>query len=215
MENLVSLENVSFSYDNNTFIIKNLNLNINKGDFIGIVGANGAGKSTLLKLILGLIECNSGKIKRTKGLSFGYINQTTSQEEGAFPATVYEIVSLGLKKKPFSFITKKDKSEVNKVLEIFGLTDLKNKSINSLSGGQMQKVKIAKVVLSNPNLIIFDEPTTGIDDESVKVLFELINHLHAMKKTILIVSHNKEDLINCNRIIELGNDEIKEATYVK
>lgn len=79
----------------------------------------------------------------------------------------------------------------------------------------MQKVKIAKVVLSNPNLIIFDEPTTGIDDESVKVLFELINHLHAMKKTILIVSHNKEDLINCNRIIELGNDEIKEATYVK
>lgn len=82
MENLVSLENVSFSYDNNTFIIKNLNLNINKGDFIGIVGANGAGKSTLLKLILGLIECNSGKIKRTKGLSFGYINQTTSQEEG-------------------------------------------------------------------------------------------------------------------------------------
>lgn len=215
MENLVSLENVSFSYDNNTFIIKNLNLNINKGDFIGIVGANGAGKSTLLKLILGLIECNSGKIKRTKGLSFGYINQTTSQEEGAFPATVYEIVSLGLKKNPFSFITKKDKSEVNKVLEIFGLTDLKNKSINSLSGGQMQKVKIAKVVLSNPNLIIFDEPTTGIDDESVKVLFELINHLHAMKKTILIVSHNKEDLINCNRIIELGNDEIKEATYVK
>lgn len=215
MENLVSLENVSFSYDNNTFIIKDLNLNINKGDFIGIVGANGAGKSTLLKLVLGLIECNSGKITRTKGLSFGYINQTTSQEEGAFPATVYEIVSLGLKKKPFSFITKKDKSEVDKVLEIFGLTDLKNKSINSLSGGQMQKVKIAKVVLSNPNLIIFDEPTTGIDEESVKVLFELINHLHAMKKTILIVSHNKEDLINCNRIIELGNDEIKEATYVK
>ncbi len=215
MENLVSLENVSFSYDNNTFVIKNLNLNINKGDFIGIVGANGAGKSTLLKLVLGLIECNSGKIIRKKGLTYGYINQTTSQEEGSFPATVYEIVSLGLKKKPFSFITKSDKKEVDKVLEIFGLTELKNKSINSLSGGQMQKVKIAKVLLSNPNLIIFDEPTTGIDEESVRVLFELINHLHAMKKTILIVSHNKEDLSNCNRIIELGNDKIKEASYVK
>ncbi len=215
MENLISLENVSFSYDNNTFVIKNLNLNINKGDFIGIVGANGAGKSTLLKLVLGLIDPNSGKIIRQKGITYGYINQTTSQEEGAFPATVYEVVSLGLKKKPFHFITKSDKKEIDKVLEIFGLTKLKNKSINSLSGGQMQKVKIAKVVLANPNIIIFDEPTTGIDEESVKVLFELINHLHAMKKTILIVSHNKEDLSNCTRIIELGNDTIKEAQYVK
>lgn len=215
MEKLISLNDISFSYDNNTFIIKNLNMHINKGDFIGLVGANGAGKSTLLKLILGLIEPNSGKIERVKGLKYGYINQTTSNEEGSFPATVFEIVSLGLKKKPFHFITKKDKNEVNKVLELFGLSELKNKSINSLSGGQMQKVKIAKVVLSNPNIIIFDEPTTGIDSDSVKVLFELINHLHAMKKTILLVSHNKEDLTYCTRILELSKENLKEVPYVK
>lgn len=213
MENLISLKNVSFSYDNNIFVINNINLDINKGDFIGLVGANGAGKSTLLKLILGLIEPNGGKIEKINKLQFGYINQTTSTEEGSFPATVYEVVSLGLKKKPFHFINKKDKSEINKVLEIFGLTELKNKSINSLSGGQMQKVKIAKVLLANPNIIIFDEPTTGIDQETVKVLFELINHLHAMRKTIILVSHNKEDLNYCTKILELSQEGLKEVEH--
>jgi len=211
MDTLISLNNVSFSYDNDVEVLSNVNLKINRGDFIGLVGANGAGKSTLLKIILGLIKPSLGEIDKIKDIRFGYINQTTSTEEGSFPATVYEIVSLGLKKRPFSFKTKEDKKAVDKVLELFGLSKLKNKSINALSGGQMQKVKIAKVVLSNPNLIILDEPTTGIDAQSTKVLLELINHLHAMKKTILFVSHKSEELCSCTRIIELSENGIKEV----
>lgn len=211
MDTVLELKNVTFSYDNNVNVLDNANLTINRGDFIGLVGVNGAGKSTLLKVLLGLVKPTCGEVIKDKNIKFGYINQTTSQEEGSFPATVSEIVSLGLKKKPFHFITKKDKDNVAKVLEIFNLTNLKDKSINSLSGGQMQKVKIAKVLLSNPNLIILDEPTTGIDQESTKVLLELIYHLHAMKKTILFVSHNEEELTMCNRIISLCDSSIKEV----
>ena len=211
MDSIISLKNVSFSYDNNVNVLNDLNLDIYRGDFIGLIGANGAGKSTLLKVLLGLVKPNSGKIIKNKDINVGYVNQTTSSEEGSFPATVYEIVSLGLKKKPFHFINKDDKKNIERALELFNLTKLKNKSINSLSGGQMQKVKIAKVLLSNPNLIILDEPASGIDQESNKVLLELIYHLHAMKKTILFVSHNEADLKNCNRIIMLSDSTIKEV----
>lgn len=211
MDELIKLDNISFSYDNKNILLHNVNFNICRGDFIGLVGVNGSGKSTLLKLITGVVKPTSGQIRSQKGIKFGYVNQTTSLEEGAFPATVYEIVSLGIKKKPFSFLSKNDKLKIDQVLELFGLIKLKNKSINSLSGGQMQKVKIAKVLLSNPDLIILDEPTTGIDTISQEVLLELIKHLHAMKKTILFVSHNSAELNNCTRIVEISDNGLIEV----
>ena len=211
MDELIKLDNISFSYDNKNILLHNVNFNICRGDFIGLVGVNGSGKSTLLKLITGVVKPTSGQIRSQKGIKFGYVNQTTSLEEGAFPATVYEIVSLGIKKKPFSFLSKNDKLKIDQVLELFGLIKLKNKSINSLSGGQMQKVKIAKVLLANPDLIILDEPTTGIDTISQEVLLELIKHLHAMKKTILFVSHNSVELNNCTRIVEISDNGLIEV----
>lgn len=211
MEEIISLNNISFSYDNSSEILYNLNLVINKGDFIGVVGENGSGKSTLLKLLLGVVKPTSGEISFSKKIKFGYVNQTTSTEEGAFPATVYEVVSIGLNKKPFHFLNKNDKKRIDETLELFNLTNLKSKSINSLSGGQMQKVKIAKVLISNPDIIILDEPTTGIDCGSSMVLLELINHLHAMRKTIIFVSHKKEELKYCNRIIKLKPEGIEEV----
>ncbi|MCR5787004.1 MAG: ATP-binding cassette domain-containing protein [Acholeplasmatales bacterium] len=211
MEELIKLDNISFSYDNKNILLQNVNFNIYRSDFIGLVGVNGSGKSTLLKLITGVIKPTSGSIICNKKIKFGYVNQTTSLEEGAFPATVYEIVSLGICKKPFRFINKEDKNKIEQVLELFGLSKLKDKSINSLSGGQMQKVKIAKVLLSNPDLIILDEPTTGIDTISQEVLLELIRHLHAMKKTILFVSHNVKELEGCTRVVEISDNGIVEV----
>ncbi len=211
---ILNFKNVSFSYDNSKVVLNNVNLNISAGDFIGLIGENGSGKSTILKLILSEIKPTSGEIIKKKGLKIGYVNQTLSTEEGGFPATVYEILSLGLSKRPFTFLNKNDKKRINETLELFSLTALKNHSINSLSGGQLQKVKIAKVLLSNPELIILDEPTTGIDQESEEVLFELIRHISAMKKTIILVTHKDNELKYTNKIIKLtslGLEEIENA----
>ena len=207
---ILQFENVSFRYDNYKEIFNNINLEINTGDFIALVGENGSGKSTLLKLILGTVKPTSGKIIKNKKLKIGYVNQTISTEDITFPATVYEVLSLGLVNKPFHFLTKKDKVRLDETLELFNMTSLKNSSINSLSGGQMQKLKIAKVLLSNPDLIILDEPTTGIDVSSQEVLFELIKHISAMKKTIILVTHKEEELAYCTRILKLEENEVIE-----
>ncbi len=204
MENdvILSLQDLSFGY-NNQMVLENVNLDIKIGEFIGIVGLNGSGKSTLLKLILGVNKPSVGRIVKQDNVKIGYVNQTTITEEGGFPATIFEIVSLGLKKKPFSRLNKTDKDLVLKTLELFNLKQFKNKSMSTLSGGQAQKVKIAKVVVSNPDIIVLDEPTSGIDAESEEMLLEMINHLHAMKKTIIFVSHNPENLKDCNKIYKV------------
>lgn len=201
-EILLSLKNVSFGY-NDEDVLCDINLNIKRGEFIGIVGLNGSGKSTLLKLILGVNKPTNGEVLLAPGIRMGYVNQTISTEEGGFPATIFEVVSLGLRKKPFSRITKEERELVLKTLEIFNLKALKNKSTSTLSGGQAQKVKIAKVLVSNPDIIVLDEPTAGIDLESEDMLIEMINHLHAMKKTIIFVSHNPSNLDKCDDVYQV------------
>lgn len=204
---LLELKDISFSYGND-IILDNVNLKIEEGSFVGIVGLNGSGKTTLLRIILSLLKPTKGKIILSKKINFGYVNQTTSTEEGDFPQTVFECVALGLKKKPFHFINKNDKKKIIKMLDLFNLTELKDKPIGSLSGGQGQKVKIAKVFLSNPDVIILDEPTTGIDEESEYYLSEMINHLHAMRKTIILVSHDRKDLEKCDKIYKISDKKV-------
>lgn len=204
---ILSLEDVFFGYDNE-LILENVNLKVGRSEFIGIIGLNGSGKSTLLKLMLGINKPTKGVVKKDSNTRVGYVNQTTMTEEGSFPASVYEIVCLGLRKRPFSFITKKEKNEVMEVLKKFNLYDLRNASLQSLSGGQAQKVKIAKVLLSNPDIIILDEPTTGIDTLSEEMLLDIIDLLHNMKKTIILVSHNKDNLKKCDDIYKVSNKTI-------
>jgi zinc transport system ATP-binding protein len=210
MREIIEFDNVSFAYSKD-LVLSNVSFKLNTGDFLGVVGTNGSGKSTLLKLILGVIKPTEGRIIKALNLHIGYINQTTTSEESSFPQTVYETVSLGLKNKPFSFIKKSEKERVLKTLELFNLKNLKDRPISSLSGGQEQKVKIAKVILANPDLIIFDEPTTGIDQESREVLNQMILHLHAQKKTIILVSHNEEDLRGCNRILKIEDGGLNDV----
>ena len=204
---ILKLVDVSFGY-NNDLILKDINLTINKGEYVGIIGLNGSGKSTLLKIILGIIKPTSGEIIKGNKIKIGYVNQTTMVEEGSFMASVFEVVSLGLKKKPFSFINKKEKEKINKTLQLFSLSEYANHSIDSLSGGQAQKVKIAKVLLSNPDIIVLDEPTSGIDESSEEILLEIIAHLHALKKTIILVSHNLSNLSNCDVVYKISDKSI-------
>lgn len=204
---MIKLENVSFSYEKEN-ILENINLEINNGCFVGLIGSNGTGKSTLLKLILNIVKPHQGKVFNDfKKVSF--LSQISSTNDYVFPANVFEIVSLGLKNKPFSFLTNKDKEEVKAMLELLGISDLRNRQLQELSGGQQQKVRLAKCLIAKPELLVLDEPTSGIDKES---RINLIEDLHILQEkfnlTILMVSHIKDDFKYTNIIYELEDKNL-------
>lgn len=210
--NLIELNNLSLGYNNN-IVIDNINLNIEDGDFLCIVGPNGSGKSTLIKGILGLIKPIKGKIiyNDLKPNFIGYMPQETKVNSN-FPATVFEIVlsgtlnRLGLK----SFYTKKEKQIALSNLKILGIESLKNKSFGDLSGGQRQKVLLARSLCATSKLLILDEPSNNLDSKSKKELYKIILDLNNNYKiTIIMITHDLDhnNLIG-NKILSLKDDDI-------
>ena len=154
---MIEFKDVTFSFPD-TEILEDVSFTLNDGEFIGILGPNGGGKTTFLRLILGLLKPQKGTIKVTdKNIS--YISQTTAMSDNNFPATVKEIVKLGLvRNKPTLFSIKKDNDKVNAILKELNLYDIRNKLVSELSGGQFQRVKLAKALINEPTLLILDEP---------------------------------------------------------
>ena len=196
---MIEFKDVTFSFPD-TEILEDVSFTLNDGEFIGILGPNGGGKTTFLRLILGLLKPQKGTIKVTdKNIS--YISQTTAMSDNNFPATVKEIVKLGLvRNKPTLFSVKKDNDKVNAILKELNLYDIRNKLVSELSGGQFQRVKLAKALINEPTLLILDEPDAGMDEESHDNLIHIINELHEKKINILFVSHHPHDLENADKI---------------
>lgn len=215
MEKLFEIKKVSFGYTNQN-ILNEISFNVNKGDFIGLIGNNGSGKTTLLKLLLGQLKPTNGQIIKKDNLKIGYVEQVTISSDRSFPASVQEIVLLGLYKKigPFHFANSSHKKIVSAALKTVGLEGYEKMQINNLSGGQQQKVLIAKTLVENPDMLILDEPTTGIDKESEQEFFKLLQHLNKEhQKTILIVTHSIEKVLNTNKIYRIENKTIKDEKH--
>ena len=206
---MIQFDHVSFSYSDHK-ILNDINLRLEDGKFIGILGPNGGGKSTFLKLTLGLLKPTSGKILRTKE-KVSYIAQTTSLSDSSFPATVEEIVSLGLSKELPFYQYQEKKRRTTEILKEFQLLHLRKRMVGELSGGQLQRVKIAKALIKDPDLIVLDEPDAGMDETSHENLVELINQLHERGKSILFVSHHPHDLEKADQILFV--EEGKIVTY--
>lgn len=207
---LIKMVNLSLGYENKP-VIRNLNITIEDGDFICIVGPNGAGKSTFIKSLLGLIKPIKGKIifEDIKPTFIGYMPQE-SKIDPNFPASVNEIVLSGsLNKKGFlSFYDKSDTLSCDKSLEILGIASLKDRSFNELSGGQRQKVLLARALVSTKRMLILDEPSNNLDTQSKKELYDTlkeINKNHGI--TILMVTHDLDhgNLLG-NKILSLRDD---------
>lgn len=204
---MIELKNVSFSFPD-AEVLEDVSFTLNDGEYIGILGPNGGGKSTFLRLILGLLKPQSGTVKVTD-TNISYISQTTNMNDFSFPATVKEIVSLGLvKNKPTLFDYAKNNKKVEAILKELNLYDLRNKLITELSGGQFQRVKIAKALVNDPTLLILDEPDAGMDEESHHQLIHIINHLHEKKINILFVSHHPHDLEEADKIFFIEEGKI-------
>lgn len=208
---LIKLANVSLGY--NKPILKGVNMEIEPGDFICIVGPNGSGKSTLIKSILGLIKPLKGKIifENIAPNFIGYMPQETKVDAN-FPASVSEIVLSGaLNKKGFlSFYDKSDILSMEKSLSLLGITSLKDKCFNQLSGGQRQKVLLARSLVSTNKMLILDEPSNNLDSKSKKELYEILKDLNENHGiTVLMVTHDLDhgNLLG-NKILSLREDDI-------
>ena len=209
---MIELKNVTLGYDDH-IVLKNINMEINEKDFICVVGPNGSGKSTLIKGILGLIKPFKGKIKYNdlKRNFVGYMPQETKVDNN-FPASVFEIVLSGtLNQMGFKlFYTKKEKEIAEKNLKLLNIYNLKNKNFCDLSGGQRQKVLLARAISATKKLIILDEPSNNLDSKSKKDLYKTIVSLNKDKDiAVVMITHDLDhgNLIG-NKILSLREDEV-------
>ena len=182
-------------------ILRDINLRIQRGEFVGIVGPNGSGKSTLLHSILGILKSKSGSVRiygkppKSRKLvgKVGWVSQAASNLPSEIRITVKELVQLGTvnMKTMFLFPTLSRKSKVDEAIKMVGLEEQQNTDVSKLSGGQRQRAVIARALASDAEFILLDEPLVGIDRESRNSLLKLLDKLcHKENKTILMVSHD-------------------------
>lgn len=215
MQKVIELSNINLISNNNKYILKSINLDINNIDCVVISGDNGAGKTTLLKTINGLIKPTSGTIKifgnklnRNSKRLIGYIPQINNFEF-SLPISVRQVIEIGITARQgiFKIISKQDKNFVEQIAKQLDIFDLLDTPIGQLSGGQIQKVSIARVLVQKAKIIMLDEPLCNLDKKSQLTLVNIIENIHKENDvTILMVTHNLELLPKCcNKKIIIKN----------
>jgi len=192
----LEVKNLYFKYDKE-WVLEDISFSLEENKFMAIIGPNGGGKTTLLKLILGFLKPTKGEIKiyslppKKASHMIGYVPQHTNFSLD-IPITVFDIVLQGRLKKNKFFYSKKDKQIALKTLERLNILNLKDRKIKDLSGGQRQKVLIARALVSEPKIIIMDEPTSAIDIKGQKEILDLIEEINI---TRIVVSHDIKILL--------------------
>ncbi len=200
MEQILKIDQVSFQYNGNS-ILEDVNLKVKKGDFAALIGPNGSGKSTLMRLIIGQLLPNSGKItlfgtpiERFKEWpKIGYMSQTAREFNKSFPATVREVIGANLYHQLgfFKFLKSEHEQKINQVLKWVGMLKVKEKIVGNLSGGQQQRILLGRTLVTDPELILLDEPLVGVDTRAQEEFFILLNKLNKeLGISILMVSHD-------------------------
>ena len=197
---IFDVKNLSFVVHGQT-ILQNINFQIFNGEYIAIIGPNGGGKTTLIRMLLGLEKPTSGEIrlfgKKLKQFKewykIGYVPQRASHVDANFPATVEDIVNMGriAKRGFFAGMSQEDKDIVRDAMHKMDIVDLKDKMVGTLSGGQRQRVMIARALASSPEILILDEPNTGVDVTSQQRFYKLLAKLNKEEGiTILFITHD-------------------------
>lgn len=218
--NKIRLESINKLYGTEPNIVhalKNVTLNIDDGELLAIMGRSGSGKSTLLKVLGGLTSIQSGEyyyggkilknkenqMSKFRNQHIGFIVQNYAL---LFDRSVYDNVELPLR---YSHVTRKKREEmVMDILEKIGMDDLVDRFPGELSGGECQRVAIARAIVNNPEIILADEPTGALDEETEKLIMDILINLNKEGKTIIIVTHDPQIANQLNRIVYLKNGEI-------
>jgi zinc transport system ATP-binding protein len=195
IDKAVVIENISFSYEGPP-VLESVSLTVAEGEMLGIVGPNGGGKSTLLKIVLGLLKPDGGKVtvlghspREGRG-EIGYVPQSTSFSRD-FPISVEEAVLMGRlgRTRFLGGYTRRDREVATEVMEMTGVCILRERRLGELSGGQLQRVLIARALAGRPQILILDEPTSHMDLRVEEDIFALLKRLNA-SMTIIVVSHD-------------------------
>ena len=197
MAALVTFDRASLGYARRA-VLTDLSFEIPEGDFLGLVGPNGAGKTTILRAILGTLDPLDGTVTRDPGLRFGYVPQRDQVDYG-FPLKVVDVVMMGrydrigLGRRPSA----KDRQLACAALDHVGILDLADQPLNALSGGQKQRTLIARALVGEPNMLVLDEPTNGMDLVATTQILGLVRELHERDGlTVLMVSHALNEVAN-------------------
>ncbi|MFO7927884.1 MAG: metal ABC transporter ATP-binding protein [Halobacteriota archaeon] len=194
----VEVDDVTFAYGEQP-VVERVTLEVDDGEFLGLVGPNGSGKTTLLKLMIGLHRPDSGSVKLFRepahsfadGERIGYVPQDVSAAQSEMPITVREAVRMG--RYPHRWIGRfgdDDHRAVDEAMERVGITDLAPRRVGRLSGGQRQRVFIARAIASEADLLALDEPTVGVDAESREAFYDLLHGLNDEGLTIILIEHD-------------------------
>jgi len=221
-KNIIRLEKIETIYEGEKIpVIKNVDLEIKAGEFVSIIGPNGAGKTTLLETINGILDYTNGKgyvfdieIKKNKNKirkKIGYVIQNFELDPRA-PFLCKDIVMTGKSGKIglFRFPTKKDWDDIWKAMSMVGMIDFAQRPIGKISGGEFQKILLARAIAQNPHLLLLDEPFSNLDYSSRRQIEILLNRLHEKEqKTILMVSHDLNSIPSqCKRVVVLDKGKI-------
>jgi zinc transport system ATP-binding protein len=194
---VIKAQKITFSYTGlSPYTIDNLDFEIEDGAYVSVLGDNGSGKTTLMRLILKFLKPVSGSITCT-AKRIGYVPQRNQNTNESFPITVFEVMNSYRK-----ILKLRSKEEIYEKLELVGMRGFENNLINNLSGGQSQRVMIARALMGNPELLILDEPSTGVDIGNQKEVYSVLRRINQENGiTIVSVEHNLDAAISNSTLI--------------
>lgn len=195
--NLIEIKNLTTTYNGHT-AIKDVSFNVEKGEYICLIGENGSGKSTLIKTIVGLNKKDSGEIiKHIEPEKISYLAQNNLTDLD-FPATAKEIIMTGVQKHGvLPFYNKDDHKKFEEICELLGIKSFVNRQIGQLSGGQRQRIMLARALIRKPELLILDEPCSGLDVNITKEFYGILNKLNKQSDlTIIMATHDLDEVEN-------------------
>jgi len=208
MTDLVVFDGVSLGYGREP-VLTGVSFSVPEGDFLGVVGPNGSGKTTIIRAMLGTLVPIAGTVVRSAGLRFGYVPQR-DQVDSLFPLSVSDVVVMGrydripLGRRPGP----DDRAAVGRALDQVGIPHLADRPLSRLSGGQKQRALIARALVGDPNVLVLDEPTNGMDLVSTTQILGLVRDLHDRHGlTVVMVSHALNEVANYVRRIGLVFEE--------
>jgi zinc/manganese transport system ATP-binding protein len=195
---MITLTGVAYGYSLKSPVLEGIHLKIHRGQFIGLLGPSGSGKTTLLKIIIGLIKPWHGSITYdnnsslgSKKITVGYVPQVESVDWN-FPVTVREVVGMGIWNQSgiTPWLARNVKEQVHELLESLGIAQYESRQIRELSGGEQQRVFLARALIRNPDVLVLDEPTSGVDYNTREKIFGIPNDLNIKGMTILVTTHD-------------------------